>query len=65
MQLRLVLQCLEKSADTYAMFVTRDEKLTQQVHEMCANSIVVPEVDILAKYVASLMGKPGVDGSGH
>ena len=23
------------------------------------------EVDILAKYVASLMGKPGVDGSGH
>ena len=45
--LPLLKACLEKSEDTYAMFVTRDEKLTQQVHDMCKRAIVVPEVDIL------------------
>jgi riboflavin synthase len=32
---------------------------------MPAGSRVNLEVDILAKYVASLMGKPGVDGPEH
>ncbi len=45
--LPLLKACLEKSADTYAMFATKDEKLSQQVHEMCPRAIVVPEVDML------------------
>ena len=45
--LPLLQACLDKTADTYAMFVTRDETLTRQVHEMCARAVVVPEVDVL------------------
>ena len=45
--LPLLQACIDQCADTYAMFVTRDENLAAQVRERCAKSVIVPEVDVL------------------
>lgn len=37
----------EKTDDTQAIFVTKDEKLTEKVRDVCSNSIIVTEPDIL------------------
>jgi hypothetical protein len=45
--LKLVEACLSKSADVWAMFVTRDPGLSAKVHQTSRQAIVVPEVDML------------------
>jgi hypothetical protein len=52
--LPLLKACLEKSEDTFAMFVTRDDQLTQQVRELCKSAVVVPEVDVLVSVLNRL-----------
>ena len=37
----------EKTDDTQAIFVTKDEKLTEKVRDVCSNAIIVTEPDIL------------------
>ena len=43
----MLTKAVEMFDDVWAVFVTRDEKLKQQVEEICPNSFTVPYPDIL------------------
>ena len=43
----MLKKAMEMCHDVWAVFVTRDEKLKQQVEEICPNSYTVPYPDVL------------------
>jgi hypothetical protein len=43
----MLAAAMEKSIDTWSVFVTKDPKLVEKTRDVCPNAVTVPEPDML------------------
>lgn len=51
----MVEAAMEKCPDTWAVFVTKDDKLAGRVRDACPNSVIVPEPDVLVTILGTCL----------